>query len=111
MTPFSVVRSSKELLFISGQLPVDEEENICDGGAYDQTILCLKNLDRVLKGNKLNKDNLVKTTVFTSDLTRLEDINKAFIDFFGDIYPTRSLFEVSGIIGDAIVEIDGIATF
>ncbi|MGX7014452.1 RidA family protein [Vagococcus silagei] len=110
MKNFSVTRKSNDLLFISGQLPIDEDNSLQISDCYEETMLCLKNLEKILIENNLSKDNIVKVTVFTTELSGLADINKGFNDFFEAAYPTRSLFEVSGIVGGAAVEIEAIAS-
>ena len=66
------------------------------------------NLNEVLVAAGSNKDNLVKLTVFITDLTNFDKLNNAFVDFFGDAYPARSVVEVSALPKGAMVEIEGI---
>ena len=75
----------------------------------EQTKQALLNLGAVLKSAGLSYANIVKTTVFLTDLTRFADMNAVYATFFSVAPPARSTIEVSGLPRGAKVEIEAIA--
>ena len=101
--------STENLIFTSGQIPINPETNEIVSGKFEEQVnQVLYNLNEVLVAAGSNKDNLVKLTVFITDLTNFDKLNNAFVDFFGDAYPARSVVEVSALPRGAMVEIEGI---
>ena len=101
--------STENLIFTSGQIPINPETNEIVSVEFEEQVnQVLYNLNEVLVAAGSNKDNLVKLTVFITDLTNFDKLNNAFVDFFGDAYPARSVVEVSALPKGAMVEIEGI---
>lgn len=97
------------LLFVSGQLPIDPatgEFNSDDPIA--QAEQCLKNLAAIAAAAGTSLSNTVKTTVLLTDLGGFADINSAYAGFFAKPYPARACYEVSALPKGAKVEIEAV---
>ena len=107
--PYSQGCIAGNLLFISGQLPIDPDTGVMlteDIGAA--TSQCMKNIFAVLEAaNKAA--HLVKVTIFLTDMGLFEDVNKVYARFFDDAPPARSCIEVSGLPKNSSIEIEAIA--
>lgn len=106
--PYSQAIEIKDLIFISGQLPLDLSGTI-PPTISQQTRNCLTNIKNILEGIGLSLDNVVKTTVFMTDLTKFDEMNKVYEEFFNSNPPARSTVEVKGLPKGAMVEIEAIA--
>lgn len=109
--PYSQAVASKDLLFISGQLPIDPETGmIVDGDIQVQTDQSLKNMMQILKAKNLTAENILKTTVFLDNMDDFQAMNEIYNSFFPEnSYPARSAVEVSRLPKGALVEIEAIA--
>lgn len=80
---FSAGRKSKDLLFVSGQLPIEQGvDRIVSSLFYDRTLTCLRKNENVIFGIGLFKNDIVKTTLFLTNITQLSDVNQAHAAFF-----------------------------
>ncbi len=109
--PYSQAISVNGLLFISGQLPVDPETGLFpEGGIKEQTEQSLKNLEAILKEVGSGLEQVVKTTVFLTDINDFTAMNEVYSNkFSGSIFPARSAVEVANLPKNALVEIEAIA--
>ncbi len=109
--PYSQATSAADLVFVSGQLPIDPSTgNFAEGGIKAQTKQSLLNLKQILKSEGIALDGVLKTTVFLSDMNNFADMNAVYMEMFGgERYPARSAVEVSRLPKDALVEIEAIA--
>ncbi len=108
--PYSQAIKANELIFASGQIPLDPGSmQIVEGGIREQTERVLNNLSAVLQAAGSSLDRVVKTTVFLADLGDFADMNEVYGRFFGETPPARSTVEVSRLPRDVKVEIDVIA--
>ncbi len=74
--PYSAYRKVGELLFISGQIPAcPQSGNLVEGGIKEQTARSLKNIQAILEENGLSLKNVIKTTVFLSDMSNFGAMN------------------------------------
>ena len=107
---YSQAVSVSGFLFISGQIPIDKDSNkIVSDDFKVQVKQCLLNISGILKEKKLEIDNIVKITVYLTDLNKFNILNDVFISFFkGCNYPARAAVEVSRLPKDSQVEIDAI---
>lgn len=99
-------------MFCSGQIPIDPESGelrLFDGNAAEQTSLVMKNLKAILAAEGLTFDDVVKTTIFLSNMDDFAKMNETYAEFFGDYKPARSTVEVSRLPKDVAVEIEAIA--
>jgi len=99
--------SSSQLLFTSGQIPIDPATgNIVAGGIKEQTRQVIKNLIAILEKDGTNINNVIKTTVFIKDMNDFAALNEVYAEFFGESKPARSTVEVARLPKDVLVEIE-----
>lgn len=97
-------------VFVSGQLPVDPKTGeTAEGGIKGQTLQIFKNIEAILKEADMTLDNVVKTTVFLTDMADFADMNEVYATQFSGTYPARSAFAVKGLPKNAAIEIEVIA--
>lgn len=99
-----------EQMYISGQLPIDPTTNkVVEGGIKEQTRQCLENMKAILEEAEMDMKYIVKTTVFLKNISDFKSMNEVYQEYFEDPYPARSAYEVSGLVGGALVEIEAFA--
>lgn len=110
--PYSPINPVGNWYFISGQIGKDPT-NRAPIGITGQTAQLFKNLDDVLARNGLHKTDIVKTTVYLTNMKDFETVNKAYRKYFSEPYPARSAVGVNELprIADnpLLIEIDAIA--
>jgi len=110
--PYSPAIRTGNLLYCSGQTPIDPNSMKIDGVEISgQTQRAIKNLQIVLEAAGLSLSNVVKTNVFLSDMTLFEGMNKEYAAMFGEHRPARTTVAVKGLPYNALVEIECIAEF
>ena len=110
--PYSQGVLAGGFMFVSGQIPLDPRTNeLVEGGIEVQTEQVLKNLMAVLKEAKMGPENVVKTTVFLSDLKDFAKMNEVYARYLGKEPPARSTIQAAGLPRGVKVEIDVIAAF
>lgn len=107
--PYSQAVRAGELVFVSGQLPVDAKSGKLEEGVAAQTERALKNVGAVLAAAGLDYRHVVKTTVFMTDLGRFAEMNDVYARFFKDAPPARATVQVSALPKGASVEIEAVA--
>lgn len=108
--PYSQAIEANGMVFISGQLPVDPATGeFVEGGITEQTTQSFKNIKAILAEAGLTTDNIVKTTVFLSDMALFAEMNAVYAQQFGETFPARSAFAVRTLPKNALVEIEAIA--
>ena len=109
--PYSAYRIVGDLVFISGQLPLDPETMEFAGeDIKTQTHQSLNNIKAILKELGLGMDSVLKTTVLLSDISYFTEMNEVYGSFFSHPYPARSAFAVCDLPKGAKVEIEVIAS-
>jgi 2-iminobutanoate/2-iminopropanoate deaminase len=107
--PYSQAVKTGSFLFCSGQLGlVPATGRLAAGGIEAEARQALANLDGVLKAAGLNRESVVKTTVFMADLAEFSLMNAIYQDFFKSSFPARSTVQV-GLPKGARVEIEALA--
>lgn len=97
-------------IFTSGMLPVDPVTGeIFNGDVRVQTELILRNLENILKEAGCSLKNVVKTTVFMTDLTQFAEMNSVYSAFFKENPPARTTVQVAALAKGSSVEIEVIA--
>ena len=110
--PYSPAIRCGDLLFISGQIPVDPTTGRpVSGDIHSDTRRVLENLRTLLAGAGLTLDHIVRTTVFLADMNDFQAMNETYAEFFTPPYPARSTVQVARLPRDALIEIDAIASF
>jgi 2-iminobutanoate/2-iminopropanoate deaminase len=108
--PYSHAIQSGNLIFCSGQTPLDPETMELVGQTIgEQTEQALLNLETVLKGLGLSLQNVVKTTVYLKDMADFEGMNAVYGRLFAPHRPARTTISVKQNPLDALVEIECIA--
>jgi len=108
--PYSQAIRSGNLVFLSGQIPLDPESGfIVEGDAAVQTARVLQNLAAILEAAGSSLEQVLKTTVYLKDLADFAMMNEVYARFFGDCPPARATVQVSRLPRNVLVEIDLIA--
>jgi len=108
--PYSPALKIGNLVFASGQLPIDPViGEIVKGEIEAQARRSLENLKAVLKSYSIGLENVVKTTIFLKDMNNFSRVNKIYGEYFTGQFPARSCVEVSRLPKDANIEIEAIA--
>lgn len=108
--PYSAAIRVGNLLFCSGQTPVNPDTMLIEGrDIEEQTLRALNNLEIVLSAAGASRENIVKTSVFLKNFADFPRMNAVYADFFGNHKPARTTVEVSRLPMDALVEIECIA--
>ena len=99
-------------MFTAGQLPLTVDGDLLDDHSVpDQTRQCLRNVEAILAAEGLDREAILKTTVFLGDLDDFDAFNEAYGEFFGDLDapPARSAVEVGAVPKGAALEIEAVA--
>jgi 2-iminobutanoate/2-iminopropanoate deaminase len=108
--PYSQAVHSGNFLFCSGQIPLDPKSGqIVSGDIATQTRRVLDNIRAVLKAEGLTFENIVKTTIFLTDLGDFQTVNETYGSYFKQQPPARSTVQVSALPKGAKIEIEVIA--
>lgn len=107
--PYSHAVRAGDLLFCSGQVPLDPDSGKLAGEtAAEQTGRCLENLSAVCAAAGTSLAAAVRMTVYVTDLSRFAEINEAYASFFGADPPARVTVGVAALPAGALVEIDAV---
>ncbi len=110
--PYTPIVKAGPWLICSGQLGIhsdgarDAPPALVEGGAPAQISQALANADRLLRGQGATPEDVVKTTVFVTDMDDFASVNQAYVTFFGDHRPARSMVAVAALPMGALVEVD-----
>ena len=108
--PYSQAIEIGELIYTSGQLPIDMSNGeLSTGDIEKETTLCIKNVEAVLNAAGSTLEDVVKVTVFVTDINDFGKINAVYAEHFTDHKPARSLVEVSNLPKGANIEIEVVA--
>ncbi|HPR34625.1 MAG TPA: RidA family protein [Anaerolineaceae bacterium] len=108
--PYSVAIATDNLVFVSGQLGIDAASGlIVEGGIQAQTRTALTNLRSVLASAGSSLEQVVKTTVFLTDMAQFAEMNAVYAEFFTSDFPARSAIQVAALPKGGIVEVEAIA--
>lgn len=108
--PYSPALKIGNLIFVSGQLPIDPMTGeVVEGDIKAQAKKSLENLKAVLKPYSVDLRDIVKVTIFLKDMNHLQSVNEVYSQYFNNEFPSRSCIEVSRLAKDAKIEIEAIA--
>ena len=99
-------------IYCSGQIAINPQTNMIDylGNIEKETYQVLENLKAVLESGGATLNNVIKTTIFLTDLNNFQKVNKIYSEFFtGEMAPARACVEVSSLPKGVLIEIDCIA--
>lgn len=108
--PYSQATGLGNLVFTSGQLPLDPTNmQFVPGGIKEQSRQSLQNLKAILEAAGASLETVLKTTCFLSDMNNFAAFNEVYTEIFGTAVPARSCVEVARLPKDALVEVEAIA--
>ena len=108
--PYSQATQFGELVFTSGQIPLDPKSmEVVEGGISEQTEQVMKNLLAVLKEAGATAETVIKTTCFIKDMNDFVAFNEVYAKYFTNLAPSRSCVEVARLPKDVLVEVEAIA--
>ena len=108
--PYSVANGFENLLFVSGQLPVDiKTGQLISGDIKKATETILSNIKNILEESGSSLENVLKVTVFLKDISKFSEMNDVYAQFFKTNPPARSAFQVGALPKNADIEIEVIA--
>lgn len=108
--PYSQAIQADSFLFISGQLPLlPETGKLLDGSIEDKTRQVMQNISAILEEAGGSLENIVKTTIFLTDLADFQQVNAAYGSFFNTTPPARATIQVAALPLGAPVEIEAVA--
>ncbi|MBD5357074.1 MAG: RidA family protein [Bacteroides sp.] len=107
--PYSQGVMAGNLVFVSGQLPINAETGEMPSDIKAQTAQSIENIKAVLAEAGATLDNVVKTTVFLADMSLFGAMNEVYAENFKAVYPARAAYAVKELPKQALVEIEVIA--
>lgn len=108
--PYSQAIDCGDTVYCSGQIPLDPRTGaVVEGGLEAQAHQMFRNVKAVLAEAGLGLENVVKTTVFMTDLAQFGALNAIYAEYFAEPYPARSCVEVSALPKGVLVECEVIA--
>jgi len=110
--PYSPAVRTGQLLFVSGQVPIDPATGqMIDGDITAQTRRVFENIGALLTAGGRSFADVARTTVFLADMNDFAAMNEVYGQYFSEPYPARATVQVARLPKDARVEIDVIATY
>lgn len=107
--PYSQAVDTGTFVFVSGQLPIDAKTGEMPETVAEQTRNSISNIKAILAEAGLTLDNVVKTTVFLTDMSTFAEMNEVYASEFSKVFPVRSAVAVKELPKQARVEIEVIA--
>lgn len=108
--PYSQAVQAGNMLFISGQIPIDPATNqLIQGGIGDEARQVMKNLEALLQAAGFSFENVVKSTIFLSDMNHFAEVNEIYGSYFRSDFPARETVAVLGLPKNVNVEISLVA--
>jgi 2-iminobutanoate/2-iminopropanoate deaminase len=108
--PYSQAIGIENLLFVSGQIPIDAGSGeVVKGDIYKQTLQVLENLKGIVEASGSLMQNVLRTTIFLVNMDDYATVNEAYAQYFKNEPPARSTIQVSRLPKEVLVEIDAIA--
>src|SRR5690349_3103794 len=104
--PYSQAIKAGNLLFLSGQIPIDPQTaNLVEGGIEAQTRQVFRNIAAILKAAGASFDNVVSAGVFLTDMNDFGKMNAIYAEYFSSPAPARATVQVARLPKDSLVEI------
>ncbi len=104
--PFSQAIEIDNLVFISGQLPIDKNTKKMLDSIEDQTKQCFKNAMFICKEAGVKLEDAIKVSVLLDDINNFKAVNEIYASYFKEPYPARVAYEVANLPMGAKIEID-----
>ena len=109
--PYCHAARSGNLLFVSGQAPFNEKGEVVGADMAEQTAQTMKNLETVLSACGLALHDVVKTTVYLTNIDDFSAMNNVYAQFFNGHRPARATVEAPRLAGGIRVEIEAVAEY
>ena len=97
------------VFYFSGQIGLDPKTLTLKEGFRAQLDQIMNNIDGLLKSQDLKRSDIVKTSIFLTDLNNFGDVNEVYQNYFSEPFPARSCVQVSALPKASLVEIEVIA--
>lgn len=108
--PYSQAVKTGNLLFTSGQIPIDPATNtLVEGGIEIQARRVFENVQAILTAAGAGMGQVVKTVVFLKDMNDFAKVNEIYAEYFTGDFPARSCVEVARLPKDVLIEMEAIA--
>jgi len=108
--PYSQAVQAGNLLFLSGQIPINPKTGeLIKGDIRQQTQQVLENMKGILESQKLGMEDVIKTTIFLKDMGNFSQVNEIYATYFPTSPPARSTVEVARLPRDVDIEIEALA--
>jgi 2-iminobutanoate/2-iminopropanoate deaminase len=108
--PYSQAIRANGFVFISGQIPIDPVSGqLVEGGVAAQTHQVMENLSAILQAAGIGLGNVVKTTVFLTNLDDFSVFNQVYGEYVAEAKPARATVQVARLPREALVEVEAIA--
>jgi 2-iminobutanoate/2-iminopropanoate deaminase len=108
--PYSQAIIANNMMFLSGQIAINPNTNLLVVDSIEnETNMVLKNIQNILQENQCSMNEIIKCTIFLSDMNLFEKVNKVYEKYFNKPYPARETIQVSGLPKNVNVEISVIA--
>lgn len=108
MGPYSQAKVVNNLIFTSGQIPMNSSGELINGAIEVQTRVVINNIKAILEASGSSLDKVIKTTVYLSDINDFQRMNSVYEKFFTS-KPARSTIQAARLPKDVKIEIDAIA--
>ena len=108
--PYSQAIIANNTIYLSGQIAINPNTNLLVTDSIEnETNMVLKNIQNILLKNQCSMNDIIKCTIFLSDMNLFEKVNKVYEKYFNKPYPARETIQVSGLPKNVNVEISVIA--
>ncbi|MBD5237821.1 MAG: RidA family protein [Bacteroidales bacterium] len=107
--PYSQAVKAGNMIFVSGQLPINAATGEMPSDIKEQTRQSIANIKAILEAEGASLDNVVKTTVLLADMSLFGPMNEVYAEEFKAVFPARAAFAVKELPKQALVEIEAIA--
>jgi len=106
--PYSQAKVVNNFVFTSGQIPLRSDGTMISDDFEQECLQVLDNIEEILKASGSSMKDIIKLTVYLTDLSNFDILNNVFNIYFNDSLPARSTIEVSKLPKDSRVEIEAI---
>ena len=108
--PYSQAIRCRDIVFLSGQIPIDPQTNQVVKEPFSRAVeIAMNNIGEILRSIGASYDNIVKVTVYLTDINRFQEFNEIYKKYFREPYPARTVVEVKSLPREAPIEIEAIA--
>ena len=107
--PYSPAVTRNGFVFVAGQIHIQEDGKLLEGSIEEQTHLIMNKIQAILEKEGATFNDVVKTTIYTTDLSLYGQVNEVYMTYFSGEFPAREMVEVKGLPLGARLEISVIA--